>query len=122
MAKESFVQIAKATLCAVVFSLIYVLVFTLIIQLAQLSSTVIKPVNQVFKIVAIALGSLLFIRGQKGYIKGAIAGLCTVIVNYLVFSIIGGSFALEWTFLLEIVLCAAAGMVTGIIAVNLKKS
>lgn len=122
MAKESIVQIAKATLCAVVFSLIYVLVFTLIIQLTQLSSTVIKPVNQVFKIVAIALGSLLFIRGQKGYIKGAIAGLCTVIVNYLVFSIIGGSFALEWTFLLEIVLCAAAGMVTGIIAVNLKKS
>ena len=90
MAKESIVQIAKATLCAVVFSLIYVLVFTLIIQLTQLSSTVIKPVNQVFKIVAIALGSLLFIRGQKGYIKGAIAGLCTVIVNYLVFSIIGG--------------------------------
>lgn len=122
MAKESIVQIAKATLCAVVFSLIYVLAFTLIIQLAQLSSTVIKPVNQVFKIVAIALGSLLFIRGQKGYIKGAIAGLCTVIVNYLVFSIIGGSFALEWTFLLEVVLCAAAGMVTGIIAVNLKKS
>ncbi|MGN1061016.1 MAG: TIGR04086 family membrane protein [Candidatus Coproplasma sp.] len=122
MLKESSVQIAKATLFAVVFSLVYVLVFTLIIQLAQLSSAVIKPVNQVFKIVAIALGSLLFIRGQKGYIKGAISGLCTVLVSYIVFSIIGGSFEIGWTFLLEILISVAAGTITGIIAVNLKKS
>ncbi|MGN0812188.1 MAG: TIGR04086 family membrane protein [Candidatus Coproplasma sp.] len=122
MAKESFLQVLKATLFAVLFSLIYVLVFTLIIHLTQLSSAVIKPVNQVFKILAIAFGSLLFIKGQKGYIKGALTGLSTMLVNYILFSAIGGSFELKWTFLLEIALSAAAGLVTGIIAVNLKKS
>lgn len=122
MLKESFVQVAKVTLFAVVISLIYVLVFTLIIHLTQLSSTVIKPVNQVFKIIAIALGSLIFIRGQKGFIKGAAAGLCTVLISYIVFSVIGGSFAISWTFVLEILISVVAGMVTGIIAVNLKKS
>ena len=122
MLKESILQILKATLFAVMFSLVYVLIFTLIIQLIQLSSAVIKPVNQVFKIIAVALGSLLFIRGQKGFIKGALTGLCTVLFNYLVFSIIGGSFAISWTFLLEILISSVAGLVTGIIAVNLKKS
>ena len=122
MLKESFVQVAKATLFAVVFSLVYVLIFTLVIQVSQLSSTVIKPVNQVFKIIAIALGSLIFIRGQKGYIKGAIAGLSAALVSYIVFSIIGGSFAIGWAFLLELLISVVAGTVTGIIAVNLKKS
>ncbi|MGN1103956.1 MAG: TIGR04086 family membrane protein [Candidatus Coproplasma sp.] len=122
MLKESFLQILKATLFAVVFSLIYVLLFTLIIHLTQLDQTIVKPVNQVFKIIAIAVGSLLFINGQKGFIKGALSGLCTVIVNYILFSIIGGSFELEWTFIFEVLLSVIAGMITGIIAVNIKKA
>ncbi|MGN1373440.1 MAG: TIGR04086 family membrane protein [Candidatus Coproplasma sp.] len=122
MAKEISLQVLKATLFAVVFSLVYVLVFTLIIHLTQLNQAVIKPTNQVFKIIAIAVGSLLFIKGQKGYIKGALTGLCTVLVNYLLFSAIGGSFELSWTFLIEILISALSGTVTGIMAVNLKKS
>lgn len=122
MAKEISLQVIKATLFAVVFSLVYVLVFTLIIYLTQLNQTVIKPVNQVFKIIAIVLGSLLFIRGQKGYLKGIIVGLTAVLAEYLVFSIIGGSFELKWTFLLEILISAVSGLISGIIAVNLKKS
>ncbi|MGN0806860.1 MAG: TIGR04086 family membrane protein [Candidatus Coproplasma sp.] len=122
MLKESFFQIAKATLVAIVFSLVYVLVFTLIIQLTQLNSAVIKPVNQVFKIIAVVLSSLLFIRGQKGYIKGALTGLTTVLAEYLLFSAIGGSFSISWMFLVEILISVVAGLISGIIAVNLKKS
>lgn len=121
MLKESSLQIAKATLAAVLFSLVYVLIFTLIIRLAQLSSGVIKPVNQIFKIIAIIIGGMLFIRGEKGYLKGAIAGLCTVILTYILFSVIGGSFSIAWTFIIEIIIGVAAGAVTGIIAVNVKK-
>ncbi len=121
MLKESSLQIAKATLAAVLFSLVYVLIFTLIIRLAQLSSGVIKPVNQIFKIIAIIIGGMLFIRGEKGYLKGAIAGLCTVILTYILFSVIGGSFSIAPTFIIEIIIGVAAGAVTGIIAVNVKK-
>ncbi len=122
MLKESSLQIAKATLTAILFSLVYVLIFTLIIQLAQLSANVIKPVNQVFKIIAIILGGMLFIRGEKGYIKGAIMGLCTVILTYILFSVIGGSFKISWTFAIEVLIGIAAGAITGMIAVNVKKS
>ncbi len=122
MRKEAVFQIVKATLAALVFSLVFVLLFTLIIKLANVSAGVIKPVNQVFKTVAIAVGGLLFIRGEKGIIKGAVYGLCAVLLCYVLFSIIGGSFAVRWTFIFEILLGIAAGMISGIIAVNIKKS
>lgn len=122
MRKEVVLQVLKATLAAVVFSLVFVLVFTLIIQLASISSSVIKPVSQVFKTIAIAVGCLLFIRGEKGFLKGGIAGLAAVLISYVLFGIIGGSFAVRWTFVFEIILGIASGVVTGIIAVNIKKS
>ncbi len=122
MRKDGILQVVKATLAALIFSLVFVIIFTLIIQLASVKASVIKPVNQVFKIIAVAVGGLLFIRGEKGFLKGAIAGLASVLLSYVLFSIIGGSFAVNWTFALEIVLGSAAGIITGIIAVNVKKS
>lgn len=121
MRKSAALQVLKATCAAVVISLVFVLVFTLIIQAASLSSAVIKPVNQVFKILAIAGGSLLFIRGEKGLVKGVINGVCAVLVTYLLFSIIGGSFSIRWTFIFELLLGAAAGAIAGVLAVNFKK-
>lgn len=122
MLKESLLQIAKATLFAIVFLLVYVLFFTLIIHLAQLPSAVIKPTNQVFKVIAIALGVLLFVRGTKGYAKGAISGVAIALLGYFVFAVIGGSFALSVTFLLEILISVIVGLIAGVAAVNLKKS
>lgn len=122
MHKDTIFQIVKATLAAMVFSLVFVLVFTLIIHVASLSVSVIKPVNQVFKTLAVIVGSFIFIKGDKGLLKGALAGLFSVLCTYVLFSIIGGSFAVRWTFILEILLGVAAGIISGIIAVNVKKS
>lgn len=122
MLKESIIQIAKATLFAIVFLLVYVLFFTLIIHIAQLSSAVIKPTNQVFKVIAVALGVLLFIKGTKGYVKGAISGVAIAVLGYFVFAVISGSFAINLTFLLEILISVVVGLIAGVAAVNLKKS
>lgn len=121
MRKEGIFQVIKATLGAVVFSLAFVLVFTLIIQLASLSSAVIKPVNQIFKIIAVAVGCMLFVRGEKGFLKGGIAGLFSVVLTYVLFGLIGGSFDIKWTVVFELLLGIAAGAISGIIAVNVKK-
>ena len=121
MQKSAALQVLKATCAAVVFSLIFVLVFTIVIQAASLTSAVIKPVNQVFKIIAIAGGGLLFIRGDKGLLKGAVYGVCAVLLTYLIFSIISGGFSISWLFVVEILIGAAAGGISGVIAVNVKK-
>ncbi len=121
MRKNAVLQVLKATCAAVVISLAFVLVFTFIIQVASLSSAVIKPVNQVFKTLAIAAGGLMFLRGEKGLLKGAVYGVCAVLITYVLFGAISGDFSVSWKFPIEILLGGAAGAIAGVIAVNIKK-
>ncbi len=119
--RENVIQITKAVLAAVIFSLVCVLVFSLLLELFSISVTAVKPVNQVLKIVAIALGGILFIRGGRGLVKGVIYGLIAITATYLLFSIISSSFSVTWLFALEMALGAVAGGISGIIGVNIKR-
>lgn len=119
--RENVFQVLKATLAAVIFCLACVLIFSLIIQLFSLPTDAVKPVNQVFKTLSIAAGGILFIRGGRGLIKGAVYGVITVLVTYVLFSVIASSFAVTWLFALEILLGAASGAISGIIGVNIKR-
>lgn len=119
--RENVFQVLKATLAAVIFCLACVLIFSLIIQLFSLSTDAVKPVNQVFKTLSIAAGGVLFIRGGRGLIKGAVYGVIAVLVTYVLFSVIASSFAVTWLFALEILLGAASGAISGIIGVNIKR-
>ncbi len=119
--RKNIFQVVKASAAAVIISLLFVLVFTLIIQFCSLSVGVIKPVNQVFKILSIIAGGLIFIRGEKGWIKGAVYGLIAVIITYLLYGLIAHSISVSWKFALEILLGVVAGTVTGIIAVNIRR-
>lgn len=113
-------QILKAVFSAVLFSLVFVLVFTVVIQLFSLPSGIIKPVNQVFKILAVIFGGLLFIRGDKGLVKGAIYGVFAVLITYLLFGAISLSLSFSWKTAVELLIGGAAGAITGVIAVNIK--
>ena len=121
MSKVVF-QIAKAVLAAVLISLVFVLAFTVIIQLFNLPLNVVKPVNQVFKIVSVALGGIIFIRGDKGLLKGIIYGIFAVIITYLLYGLISMSLSISWTFALEVLIGAVAGGISGVIGVNIKKA
>ena len=119
--RENVFQVLKATLAAVIFCLACVLIFSLIIQLFSLPTDAVKPVNHVFKTLSIAAGGVLFIRGGRGLIKGAVYGVIAVLVTYVLFSVIASSFAVTWLFALEILLGAASGAISGIIGVNIKR-
>ena len=120
--RKHILQVVKATAGAVIFSLVFVLLFTLLIQLFSIPTGAITPVNQVFKVISIAAGGLIFIRGEKGLIKGAIFGLFAVVITYLLYGAIAHSLTISWKFAIEIVLGVVAGAISGIIAVNIKKS
>lgn len=120
MRKHIF-QVAEAAAAAIIISLLFVLVFTLVNQLFSLPAGAVKPVNQVFKIISIAVGGLIFIRGGKGLLKGLIYGLIAVVITYLLFGLIAHSLTISWKFVLELLLGAAAGAISGVIAVNVKK-
>ena len=113
-------QIAKAVLGAILISLAFVLIFTVIIQIFSVPASAVKPVNQVFKVLSIAGGGLLFIRGEKGLVKGIIHGVLSVVLTFLLFGAISLSLSFSWKTIIELLLGAVAGAITGVIAVNIK--
>ena len=91
MQKSFFMQVAKGVIFGVAFILAGVLLFAFIVEVASLSDKVIKPINQVIKLIAIFGGCAVAIRGEKGFLKGGIIGLAVTIISYVLFGIVGGS-------------------------------
>jgi putative membrane protein (TIGR04086 family) len=109
--------VAVALLCSVLLCAIYALV----LRVAPMADVAITVVTQVLKGVSLATGTILFLKGEKGLVKGAVCGLLFSMLGYLTFSAFGGDFSLSWLIALEILLFAAVGGLTGVAAVNLKR-
>lgn len=122
MSEKGFLSgIIKGALCSVIITLVSVLIFAFIVKFALLGSGVIKAVNQFIKIISILLGSIFFIRGSLGLIKGVVLGLLTTIITYLLFSLFCGGISFNGSFVIDLIFTAIIGGVSGILAVNMKK-
>lgn len=98
-----------------------ILIFAGIIKIACLSDGVIKPVNQFIKILSVFLGCFFSVRGKLGFLKGGLVGAIGMAITYLVFSLIGGQISFGGTFVLDLLFGLVVGIISGIVAVNLKK-
>ena len=116
-----FSSILKGVLCSVIITLLSVLIFAFIVKFTLLGNGVIRAVNQFIKIISILLGSAFFIRGDKGLIKGAILGLLTTIIIYLLFSLFSGGLLLNGSMFIDLIFTTIIGGISGILAVNMKK-
>ena len=114
-------SIVKGALFSVAFSLLSAIVFAVILRAGSISDKVIYPVNQAIKVVAVALGTLLFVRGEKGWLKGGVIGLIFTALSYLAFSALGGDFSLSWLIIAELAVGFFSGALSGILAVNVKR-
>ncbi len=111
----------KGVVIALLFSLISVLIFALIIDLFNLPLSTIKPVNCILKIIAVCIGTIFAVKGDKGLVKGMLLGAIISLSAYLLFGSIGGKIDFNLTFLWELLLGVAIGGVSGIIAVAVKR-
>ncbi len=116
--------VLKGSLCAICISLALVLVFAFLLKFTNIPDSIIKPINQVIKGVSVFVGVFVGMRKLKelGLVSGLLIGLIYTIMAFLVFSILGGSFVFDLTFLTDLVFGAIIGSICGIICVNLKKS
>ncbi len=116
--------VLKGSLCAICISLTLVLVFAFLLKFTNIPDSIIKPINQVIKGVSVFAGVFVGMKKLKelGLVSGLLIGLVYTIMAFLVFSILGGSFVFDLSFLTDIVFGAIIGSICGIICVNLKKS
>ena len=116
-----FFHIIKGVGLALAISLLGVVILASVQTVFPMQSGVIYTVNQVLKLVALGVGTLAFVRGEKGFLQGIAIGLLFTALSYLAFSALGGSFALSWLILLELLLAVVVGGLCGGVAVNLRR-
>lgn len=120
--KKDFFEIFKGVIFSLIISVLTVIVFAIIVKFANLSSKAVEIVNIALKIISILTGTLLAVgSGRQGLFKGGIIGLLFVLVSYLVFSLINGSFSVNPLTAFDVIFCLVAGLLSGVFAVNVRK-
>ncbi len=120
--RESFWgQIVRGVVTALLTTLISVLVFAFILSVTNLSDGVIKPINQIIKLISVFLGCFLAIREDKGFIKGGLIGLISAILTLLIFAILAGGVNSWVSAIIDLVCGFITGGLSGVISVNLPR-
>ena len=120
--KKAVLSFLFSVVLSVSVSVILVLVFSLIITFTGLKSSFITPINYVIKLISVTAGVLAFVREGKGALKGIIFGVIYFALSGLTFALVSGSFDLGVQTFLDLAYCVVVGAITGILAVNIKKS
>ena len=115
-------QIVKGTGIAVLFALVATVLFSFILRLTPVPDSVIIPVDQCIKALAVLFGCLFSLRGEKGWLKGIAVGMLTVALTGFVFSAVARDFSFSLLLLAEFAFGAVAGLLSGIVAVNLRSA
>ena len=89
-AKRAF-DIVSSLVFLVAFSWLY-LILALVVKLCSLGASVITPVNQIIKMLAVFAGCFLCIRGPRPVVRGLISGVITVAVTFFLFAAIAGDY------------------------------
>ena len=119
---DSFVvELLKGVLVGVSICLALVLVFAFILKFVNIPLVAIRWVNQVIKLVAVLCSCIVAVNGEKGFLKGSIVGLCVIGITFLTFSLLSNNLSFGISLLWELLYGVFAGLIGGIIAVNLKK-
>lgn len=120
---KGMVNIIKGSIISIVFSIIALIIFSVILTNTQLSENTINPVIMAITAISILIGSIVSVSKieKKGIINGAIVGLIYILAIYLLSSIVNSNFSFSISSIILIILAIIAGMIGGIIGVNLKK-
>lgn len=114
-------RIIKGDIIAIIITLILLLIFAVVLTYTSVPESTINPVIIVISAVSILVGSsisTLKIK-KKGLINGFFVGLIYILAIYIIASITGTGVMLNIAATIMVVASVLAGMLGGIIGVNL---
>ena len=118
---NGFFSIFKGAGLSLALSFLFTVIFAVVLHTTGWGENAVYAVNQTLKAFSVAFGSLTFVRGEKGWLKGGAVGLLFTALSYLAFSAIGGDFSLGWLIIVEIGVAFFVGALSGSLAVNLRR-
>lgn len=121
--KVFFTDVLKSVFFAILFTLVLILVFALIVKIFELGENVIRPVNQVIKVLSIFLGLFFGMKTrEKGISKGFSAGVLFTMLSIAIFSFLSLQPIIDSGNLIEILIGAVTGAISGGIVLVIKKT
>lgn len=121
--KSNYIYILRGIIVSVLITMLGLLIFSIILTKTNTAEATIFPVVVVITAISILIGSFIA-SGKiknKGIVNGAIVGGCYMLVIYLLSSIMGNSFSLNVQSFVTIIAAIMAGIIGGILGVNLRK-
>ena len=120
--KANIIRIIKGSITAIVITLILLFIFSIILTYTSIKESTMSPVVIVITAVSILIGSSISTLKIKkmGLVNGALVGLIYILTIYVISSITGLGFALQLQTIIMMLAAIGAGMIGGIIGVNLK--
>lgn len=114
-------SILKGSLVALSISLILICIFAFLLRFFDISTDLIRPINQIIKIVSVLIGSFVSLKSvnEMGLITGFIIGVLYTIISFLVFSLLNGSLSINASLVNDLLFGGLAGAISGVIAVNI---
>lgn len=116
-------SILKGIVIAIIFTLVLLLIFSIFLTYTNIQESTIAPIIIVITAISILAGaSIASIKIKKnGIINGGIIGGIYMILLYLLSSIVETGFSLNMYAVVMIIFAMLAGMIGGIVGVNIKK-
>ena len=121
MQTEHLIQSLKAAVLSTLLSVVFALIFALFVRFFPIGETAQLVTAQSLKALSLAIGCILVLHTDDGWKKGMLTGILFTLLTYLSFSMIGG-FGFDWKILIDVGLGVVVGALSGIAAVNLKRS
>lgn len=122
--QNNFVKILKGSILSIVFTILALIVFSLLLAYTNMTEKIITPVIISVSSISILLGSIISSRRirKQGIINGGFVGLIYIVTIYLLSSIVQKDFGVNTYSFIMIIACVLAGCLGGIIGVNQKRS
>ena len=90
--KSLILQSLKAGILSLVFSCIGVLLLALIAKLCNISDNILPIINQVLKVIAVVIGTVISVKDEKFLVKAIIGAVIFWLLSFVVFAVLGGQF------------------------------
>ena len=117
----NLIRIVKGSITAIIITLILLFIFAILLTYTKLQESVINPVVIVVTAISILIGSSISTLKIKknGFLNGALVGIIYIVTIYFISSITGSEFACNINTIIMMASSVIAGMLGGIIGVNL---
>lgn len=116
-------NVLKGSVIAVILSIIALIIFSIVLTKTNLAQKTINPIIMGITTISIFIGSISSVSKieKKGIINGGLVGLIYVFSIYLISGIINSNFSFNTNSIILIISSLIAGMIGGIIGVNIRR-